>query len=51
LVPEPVVYLPLECVNPGDQGPQTPLVDFPLEPRDLITQVAQVVAELSRARM
>jgi len=37
-VAQPVLDLLTECVNPGDQRPQPPRVDFLLEPADLIAQ-------------
>lgn len=45
---EPVVDMPLQCVDPGDQRIEFPGVDFVLKPRDLITHIAQVVKDFFR---
>ena len=47
-VAEPVVDLPPERVDPGDQRIEFPGVDFVLKPGDLITQFAQVLNDVFR---
>jgi hypothetical protein len=42
-VAEPVIELPPERVDPGDQQIEFPGVDFVLQPGDLIMQILKVV--------
>jgi hypothetical protein len=39
-----------ECINPGGQHVQPAIVDLPLEPSDLITQVAKILGDVFRTR-